>query len=227
MKKKKSRGPAWGKLIVAAVAFAALAAIWRYTPLADYATAERLSGWVRAIRGAPWAPVAIVAAYTPAAFVMFPRPLLTLITVVAFGPWLGFAYSMLGIMIAALATYYTGRALPRDTVKRIAGEHMAALSGRLRKHGFFAVLALRMAPVTPFTVDGIVSGAVGIKVLDYSGATFVGMLPGVLATTVFGRQIAAALEDPSQINYWILGGVLVVFGVITYGVGRWLTKQQG
>ena len=49
------------------------------------------------------------------------RPLLTLITVVAFGPWLGFAYSMLGIMIAALATYYTGRALPRDTVKRIAG----------------------------------------------------------------------------------------------------------
>jgi uncharacterized membrane protein YdjX (TVP38/TMEM64 family) len=129
-------------------------------------------------------------------------------------------------MVAALATYYAGRALPRQTVQRLAGDHMEQLSGRLRKHGFFAVLALRMTPVTPFTVDGIVSGAVGIKVLDYSAATFVGMLPGLLAATVFGNQIAAAFDDPSQINYWILGGVLVFFAGMTYGIGRWLSKQQ-
>src|SRR5688572_28578170 len=84
------RRPAWGKLIVAALALAALAAAWRYTPLSEYITGQRLSGWARAMRETPWAPMALVIAYTPAAFVMFPRPVLTLIAVIAFGPWPGF-----------------------------------------------------------------------------------------------------------------------------------------
>jgi uncharacterized membrane protein YdjX (TVP38/TMEM64 family) len=226
LKKPQRRGPQWGKLIAVVVVLAGLAAAWRYTPLSEYITGQRVSGWARAMRDSPWAPFLIVVAYTPAAFVMFPRPLLTLITVIAFGPWLGFTYSMLGIMLAALATFYAGRALPDTTVKQIAGESMGQLTPRLRKHGFLAVLALRMTPVTPFTMDGIVSGAVGIGVWDYSAATFVGMLPGVLAGTVFGKQMAAALDDPSRINYWVLGAVIVVFAAITYGVGRWLGKQQ-
>ena len=44
---------------------------------------------------------------------MFPRPLITLFAVIAFGPWLGFVYSMTGILLAALVTYYVGVKLPR------------------------------------------------------------------------------------------------------------------
>ena len=103
---RASRKPAWGKLIGIALACAALAAAWRFTPLAELVTPERIIAWAKAVRGTWWAPVAVVLIYTPAAFVLFPRPLLTLLTVIAFGPWLGFVYGMAGILLSALATYY-------------------------------------------------------------------------------------------------------------------------
>ena len=205
------RRPAWGKLIVAALALAALAAAWRYTPLSEYITGQRLSGWARAMRETPWAPMALVIAYTPAAFVMFPRPLLTLMTVIAFGPWLGFTYGMVGIVVSALATYYAGRVLKKETVKRLAGRHFEGASKALRQHGLLAMTAMRIVPAAPFAVEGILAGAMRVKVWHFTVGTILGTLPGVLATSVFGHQLTAALEDPSTINWWIVAAVVLAF----------------
>lgn len=226
MRSNRRRGPAWGKILAAAVVIAALAAAWRYTPLSEYITAERVTGWARAMRGSNWAPVAVMLAYTPAAFVMFPRPLITLFTVIAFGPWLGFAYSMTGIIAAALATYYAGRMLRPGAVKRIAGDKLDDVTKALRRHGLLAMLAVRVVPAAPFVVEGIIAGAVRIRVLDYTLGTFLGMLPGVLATTVFGNEIAAALEDPSRINYWLVGAVVLAMIGLTWFVRRWFSNQD-
>ena len=209
-----------------ALATAALAAAWRFTPLAELVTAERIVGWARAVRGVPWAPLVVIALYTPAAFLMFPRPLLTLLTVIAFGPWLGFAYGMAGILAAALATYYAGRLMPRHAVKRLAGEKLDDMSKKLRAaDGLLAVTAIRLVPLAPFAVEGIVAGAVRIRLWPYALGTFLGMLPGVLATSVFGRQITAALEDPSTVNWLIVGAVLLALGVLTYLVRRWFASK--
>ena len=51
------------------------------------------------------------------------------------------------------------------------------------------------------------------------------MIPGLLAATVFGHQIVRALEDPAGMNYWIVGGVIIVFAAFTYFVGRWASRQ--
>jgi phospholipase D1/2 len=222
---KPRRQPAWGKVLLIALATAALAAAWRFTPLAELVTAERIVGWARAVRGVPWAPLVVIALYTPAAFLMFPRPLLTLLTVIAFGPWLGFAYGMAGILVAALATYYAGRLMPRHAVKRLAGEKLDDMSKKLRADGLLAVTAVRLVPLAPFAVEGIVAGAVRIRVWPYALGTFLGMLPGVLATSVFGRQITAALEDPSTVNWLIVGAVLLALGVLTYLVRRWFASK--
>jgi uncharacterized membrane protein YdjX (TVP38/TMEM64 family) len=220
------RRPAWGKILAAVLAVAALAAAWRYTPLSEAITGERIIAWARAVRGLKWAPLVVMLAYTPAAFVMFPRPLLTLFSVIAFGPWLGFAYGMTGIVGAALATYYAGRVLRPETVRRLAGEKLDRAAKALRRHGLLAVFAIRIVPAAPFAVEGIVAGAVRIKVSDYALGTVFGMVPGVLTTTVFGDQIATALEDPSKINYWLLGCVLLAFAVIIYLVRRWFARQS-
>ena len=204
---------------------AALAAAWRYTPLSEVITAERIIAWARAVRGTGWAPFVVVLVYTPAAFVMFPRPLLTLLTVIAFGPWLGFAYGMTGILLSALATYYAGRFMRPSTVECLAGQNGAALRKTLRRHGLAAMTAIRIVPAAPFALEGILAGAMRVRLWHYMAGTLIGMTPGVLATSVFGGEITRALEDPSTINWWLIGAVLAAFAGLTLFVRRWFSKH--
>ena len=219
-------GPAGGKIALFALVVAALSALWRYTPIGKYLTPERVFDWAQTFGQQWWAPLAVIAAYTPACFTMFPRPLITLFAVIAFGPWLGFAYSMTGILLAALVTYYVGVKLPEDTVRRLAGAKMDGVADVLRRRGLIACLAVRIVPAAPFAVEGFIAGNIGIKVSDFLLGTFLGMLPGTLTTTVFGDQIQTALEDPSKINWWLVAGVLLMFAVMIYFVKRWFAKQQ-
>lgn len=220
------QGPAWGKIALIALAFAGLSAIWRYTPLREFLTPERVFDWAQTFGQQWWAPLAVMAAYTPACFTMFPRPLITLFAVIAFGPWLGFVYSMTGILLAALVTYYVGVKLPDDTVRRLAGAKMDSLAEVLRRRGLLACFAVRVVPAAPFAVEGFVAGDIGIKLRDFMLGTFLGMLPGTLTTTVFGNQIQTALEDPSKINWWLVAGVILLFVVMILFVRRWFAKQQ-
>lgn len=220
------QGPAWGKIILIALVFAGLSALWRYTPLREFLTAERVFDWAQTFGRKWWAPLAVMAAYTPACLMMFPRPLITLFAVIAFGPWLGFTYSMTGILLAALVTYTIGVKLPDDTVRRLAGPKMDGLAEVLRRRGVIACFAVRVVPAAPFAVEGFVAGDIGIKLRDFMLGTFLGMLPGTLTTTVFGDQIQTALEDPSRINWWLVAGVLLLFVVMILFVRRWFAKQQ-
>ncbi len=224
MDKEKS-GPSWATLIVVALIFAGMAALWRFTPLGDLVTAEHVVEWAHDFAGRSWAPLVVLVAYTPACFVMFPRPLITLFSVVAFGAWLGFVYAMSGILIAAIATYYAGRLLDPATVRKLAGTKLTRVSEVLRQRGLIAVTALRLVPLAPFAVEGLVAGAIRIKLWHLTLGTAIGILPGTLVTTVFGDQLEEALRNPAGINYWLLAGVAVVFIVGMLIVRKWFAKQ--
>ena len=99
---RKSRRPPRHKIALGTLVLVALAAAWRYTPLKECITSENITAWARAVRELWWAPIALVVAYTPAAVLMVPRPVLTLFAVLAFGVWLGLAYATAGVMAAAL-----------------------------------------------------------------------------------------------------------------------------
>lgn len=214
------------KLAAAALLIAALAGAWRFTPLSELVTPAHVDGAVRALRNTGWAPVALVLAYTPAEFLMFPRAVLTLFGSVAFGPWLGATYALSGIFLASLATYLAGYLLPDGTVRRMAGKRIERVATVLRRHGVLAVLAVRVVPVAPSGVEGVVAGAMRIKLWEYLVGTMLGMTPGVLATAFFGGQVATALEDPSQVNYWLIAAVVLLFGAMTFIVGRRLAKAS-
>jgi uncharacterized membrane protein YdjX (TVP38/TMEM64 family) len=95
----------------------------------------------------------------------------------------------------------------------------------LRTRGIVAMTALRLVPVAPFSVEGVIAGAVRVKFLDYMIGTFLGLLPGVLAATVFADQFEAAVRRDAGINYWLVGGVAVVFACGIYAVRAWFKKQ--
>jgi uncharacterized membrane protein YdjX (TVP38/TMEM64 family) len=229
MTKKKASGrkPAWGKLALAAVVLVLLALAWRFTPLSELASRENALSWSRAARETPWAPVAVILAYTPAALFMLPRPFLTLLTIVAFGRWLGLAYSAAGILLAAMATYYSGRMMRRETVVRVAGGKFEEAGKVLRKHGVIAIFASNMVPVPPFAVQGIIAGAIRIRAWQYLLGSILGMAPGLLAATVFAGELRAALEDPSTLSWWVIAAVAVVFVAFVWAVQRWFARRLG
>ncbi len=225
MQSNAPRRPAWKKLALIALVSCGLAAAWRFTPLADLLTPHNIAQWARAAGGSRWTPVILVLIYTPGAFLMFPRPLLTLVTIVALGARIGLACSMAGIMLAALATYAAGRFLKRDTVRRLAGDKLDAATHVLRGHGVLSVFAANMLPVPPFGIQGIIAGAIRIKLWEYAVGTFLSLLPGALMITAFGQQIRTAVEDPSKVNYWLPALAALAFGAFVYFGRRWAAKR--
>jgi len=219
-------GLPWRKVLVFAAVIAALAAVWRYTPLAELATADRITQWARDFGTSPWAPALVLAAYTPACLIMFPRTLITLFSVLVFGPWLGFVYAMSGILLASLATYYAGRVLDRSTVRRLAGPTLNRVSEKLTERGLLAMTAVRLVPIAPFFVVNMVAGAIRIKLWHFTLGTALGMLPGTLAATVFADQVQTALRSPGDVNYWLIAGVVVFFAAGALLVRKVIFKDR-
>src|SRR5688572_7268061 len=218
--------PAWIKLALLVLGIGLLAAAWRFTPLAGIVTPENAIAWAKEFGSQWWAPWVVMLAYTPACFVMFPRPLITLAAVVAFGPWLGFVYALLVIVASAVVTYYAGRRMRRDTVRRLAGPGLDRMVDVLKKYGLLAMTLLRLVPLAPFAVEGIVAGAVRLKLWHLAAGTAIGMLPGTLATTVFGDQLESALSGGS-FNWWLVGMVVALLAAGSWAVTRWFSAMAG
>jgi uncharacterized membrane protein YdjX (TVP38/TMEM64 family) len=220
----KSRRPLVGVLL-ALLVLGGLFAAWRWTPLSEYMTPQAVARWAALLANEPAGPLIVIAAYTLATLTMFPRPLITLAAVVAFGPLMGFAYAMAGILAAALLTYSAGRALSRDTIRRVAGPRLNRLSRELRRRGLLSVVAVRLVPVAPFIVVNMVAGAARIRVSHYSLGTAIGVLPGTLTATVFGGQLHGALQDPGSINYGLAGILVAALLLAFLALRRWLSRR--
>jgi phospholipase D1/2 len=216
----------WPKWLAAGAVILALTLAWRLTPLAHVLTPEKVIAWTKALADYWWAPAVLMLAYTPASLVMFPRPLITLALVVAFGPWHGFFYAMGGILLAALVAYAAGRALDSERVRGITGDRLYRLAEVLRARGLLAVTAIRLVPLAPFAVESLFAGAIRIRVAHFLGGTFLGLSPGVLTATVFGDQLEAAVGDASRLNYALIGAVLVVLLAGTFAVRHWFARLE-
>ena len=215
----------WKKFAILAGIVLALFLAWRFTPLADAITPDHISALARKIGRSPWSPFVLAAVYVPASFVMFPRPVLTLFAVVAYGPWLGFAISMSGIMLAAGVCYYAGRSMPDKTIRSLAGDKLARTRTAMRKHGLGASFAFSIVPIAPAPVIGMVAGAARLKLWQFLLGTLLGMIPGVLATTLFADQLTRVFDDAEKINWWIVAGVIVAFVAMILLVRAWIRRR--
>ena len=221
----KQARPTWILPSIVLLACALLTALWKYTPLAAWADAERVIAWAADFSQARWAPVLVLLAYTPACIVLFPRPLITLFAVAAFGSWHGFAYAFGGIMLAGLATFALGLRLDRQAVRRIARGRLNRLSQVMRRRGVIAMTAVRLVPVAPYAVVNVVAGAIRIDTLHFLVGTAIGILPGTLFATVFGDQLVAGFRDPGSLNPWLIAALVAIAGVLaaaTWFMRRWM-----
>ena len=201
-----------------------LALAWSFTPLADLVTRDNVIEWGREFRRLSWAPLIVILAYTPASYAMFPRWLITMVAVIAFGPWKGFIYGLAGMLLAGLASFLPGRLVRRDTVRRLAGPRINRLSAALYHRGALAVAIVRMVPIAPFVVVNLVMGALRIRLRDFVIGSLVGVMPGMLTATVLSDQVSRVLADPADINGWLIAIAATLLVTLVYFGQRWLRR---
>ncbi len=217
--------PARGRImsmIALLAALGALAAAWHWTPLKDWVEPEIISAMLAPFRYNLFAPALVLLAY--AVFGTFvPITLMVITTVLIFDPVPSFFYSLSGCITSALVSYGIGYLLGRDMVRRLAGPKINRVSRHVIRHGFLAITFLRMAAVAPFTVINVIAGATRIRLKDYVLGTLAGMTPGLIAFTVFGDRLGAAIRHPDLRSLSILVLIVLLFLLAS----TWFTRKFG
>jgi phospholipase D1/2 len=175
----------------------AFAAAWHLTSLAEIVTADRIKAFLASARGDPWAPLLVLAVFLLATVVAFPMNALVLATAAVYGPWYGFAYSMLGVFSSAFLAYFVGAWLGKAALARLLGPKLQRVLDGVRERGILVVVAFRVIPVAPGTVVNLALGASGIRLSDFTIGSFVGMTPGLLLVSIMGDRLVALIANPT------------------------------
>jgi uncharacterized membrane protein YdjX (TVP38/TMEM64 family) len=203
-----------------------LAAAWRWTPLGNWLDVATLVERFEPLHGHPLTPMVVIGAYLVSGLLVAPITVLIIATAVAFGPLLGFTYSLVGCLGSAMLTYGVGSLLGRETVRRFAGAQVSRLSRRIARHGLTAILIVRILPVAPFTVVNIMAGASEVRFRDFVLGTFLGMLPGLVVMTFFGNRLESAIRDPKAESFMILVALVVVLVLVMAWLRRRFVKPD-
>jgi uncharacterized membrane protein YdjX (TVP38/TMEM64 family) len=195
----ESRSPARERLVgIAAFVFvlAALAAAWQFSPLHDWLKVQALVNLGDRIEDMSLAPVVVLGAYVIAGLLVVPVMLVITVTGVVFGPLVGGIYALAGSLLSGAVTYAIGRRLGRETVRRLAGKRLNAITRGLAKRGLLTMILVRVVPVAPYTIVNVVAGASHIGWRDFLLGTTLGMLPGIAATVLFVDRLIDAVRHP-------------------------------
>jgi uncharacterized membrane protein YdjX (TVP38/TMEM64 family) len=205
---------------------AVLAAAWRWTPLREWLDLNALIAFADRIDDLPGTPLLVLAAYVVAGLLVVPLTVLIAATGIVFGPVFGVMYALAGGLLSGFVSYMIGRKLGRETVRKLAGERLNAISRKLAERGLLAVVLVRIVPVAPYTIVNIVAGASHINLRDFLLGTFIGLLPGVLGIVVFVDRIMATLRNPGFVTFALLAVIAGLLGGSAVLLQRRLARRE-
>ena len=208
-----------------------LAGVWVWSPLHETLNPGELGQWLARFRYEPWAPLAVLAVFIGGGVLMLPVTLMVVLTAVAFGPVLGFAYALLASTASAGVSFLIGRRLGHRHVEQLSGSRIHDLSRRIGRHGFLTIALLRMVPVAHFTVISMAAGTSHIRIASFLAGTVVGMAPGMIVLIAFLDSLAAAAREPDPVRVTIalalgLGLVATLLGLRHWLRGRKASRER-
>ena len=226
--REEERSGVRARLVIAALVVAVLAGgavVWRYTPLGSWLEPARLIELGTSLREEKLAPLLAILAFVGGGFVLFPLTVLVGVTAIVFGPFLGAAYALIGATASGAMMFGIGRHLSREVVRKVAGRRLNDLSRRLGERGLLAIIFARVVPVGPFSIVNIVAGASHIGWRDFLLGTVIGLVPGVLAASMFIDRVAAAIREPGVGTFALLAVAGAVLVALVWSLSRTLRAR--
>ena len=159
-------------------------------------------------------------AYAIAGLVL-PASVLTIGAGALFGFVGGSIVVAIGATLAATIAFFLARTVLRKRVEKWVARNpkFGAVDRAIAREGPKIVVLVRLAAVFPFLFMNYAFGLTGIRPLPYIVATFIGILPGVIAFVSLGAAGAAAATASKTKTIFTIVGAVIALGVSIY-VGR-------
>src|SRR6476646_1979445 len=222
------RKPALRQIITGSVGLLALillAGLWQWSPLRELMDVTSLVASLEEVANGPMALLMTVAGFLIGGLLVMPVMILIAVTILAFGPWWGFWYALIGMTASALLTFGIGRLLGRRLMDHLSGSWVHRISRTLAQKGLLTVVTLRMLPVAPFSILNAVAGASHIRARDFFLGTVLGELPGLLGLALFLDQVTETIRHPGPGSILLLVVIAAGIVLIAWALGRWLSNR--
>lgn len=136
------------------------------------------------------AAIAYVLGYALAVAVAFPATwVLTVMGSAIFGLLIGGALAAIGATLGATALFLAARTAFGDVLRKSAQGFVAKVSAGFERNAFSYLLALRLAPILPFSVVNVLPALFKVSLPVFVGATLLGILPGVFVYASIGAGL--------------------------------------
>jgi uncharacterized membrane protein YdjX (TVP38/TMEM64 family) len=166
-----------------------------------------------------------VAGFLIGGLLVVPVMVLIAVTILAFGPWWGFWYALIGMTASAMVTFGIGHLLGRRLMDHLSGSWVHRISKSLAKKGILTVVTIRILPVAPFSILNAVAGASHIRSREFFIGTVLGELPGLVSLALFLDQVTETIRHPGPGSILLLIVVAVGIVLIAWGLGRWVSNR--
>jgi len=134
-----------------------------------------------------------------------------------FGPWLGATYALTGATLGATAVFLAAR-VGLYGLAACAGPRVQRLEAGFREDAFSYLLCLRLVPVVPFWLVNLIAGLMGMRVLSYIAATFLGMVPGALVYASLGNGVGALIANGQHPDRYMIFRPYILLPIIGLAV---------
>ena len=181
--------------------------------------------WLGFAAQSPYSLLIAVAAFAVLAFLGVPQVVLIAAAVVAFGPWLGMAYSWVGSMVSAAVGFWLGRTTGGRLLRQ-AGEGVNRFIAMIGKNGFLGSLVIRLVPSAPFVVVNMAAGATPMRFAAFALGSGLGFIPKIALTAMAGRSVAQAGRGQAGISLGLLAVALFAWVGIGLLARRWVRRGE-
>ncbi|HLC18651.1 MAG TPA: TVP38/TMEM64 family protein [Thermodesulfobacteriota bacterium] len=178
--------------------------------LGEYLDQEKLRDWISGF--GLWGPVVYILIYCVAPSLMLPGLPITVVGGVLFGPFWGVVYVAAGATIGAAIAFLIARYMGRDWVEGVVkGGRIKEIDEQVKTRGWRIVAFTRLIPLFPYNFLNYAFGLTSIKFSHYIVATFIFMIPGIIAYVVFSSSILELFRG--RVSKTFLAGVALVIVV--------------
>lgn len=205
-------------LIIAAIASIKLAG------LDEYLDQEKLRAWI--VGYGAWGPIIYILVYSIAPSFMLPGLPITVAGGILFGHVGGTIYTSIGATIGASIAFLIARYMGRGWVEVMLKGRWKELDSEVERQGWKIVAFTRLIPLFPFNLLNYAFGLTRIRFSHYFLASFVFMLPGIIAYVMFSSSLLGLLKG--NVSREFLIGLILVIAVsaIPIAYKRGLLKRK-